>query len=77
MSRLNPPIQRLKEESAPARVRGSSRPALLIEMEHSRKREEETDRNGQSSSGCRLALGKATRCPLSAALDEKKVLLTL
>ena len=43
MSWLNPPIQRLKLESSSAHVRGSSRPALSIEMQHSRKQEEEED----------------------------------
>jgi hypothetical protein len=50
MSWLNPPIQRLKLESACAHVRGSSRPALSIEMQHSRKREEEEEEEEEAES---------------------------
>ena len=47
MSRLNPPIQRLKLESASACVRASLRQALSIEMQHLRKWEEKEEQEAE------------------------------
>ena len=71
MSWLNPLIQRLKLESAYAHVRGSSKPTLSIEMQHSRRRKEEEAESGwaKAVAGVGWLWGKATRCTLSAALD--------
>ena len=71
MSRLNPPIQRLKEESAPARVRGSSRPALLIEMQHSRKREE-TEREWVKQQRLSIGSGKGYKVSIECSTRRKK-----
>ena len=72
MSRLNPPIQRLKPKSASARIRGSSRPTLSIEMQHSRKREE-AEREWAKQQWVSVGSGKGYKVFIECSARRKKV----